>query len=85
MRASKASPPKKKQATFNLPEDLLDDMRDAALHFSGPPHFMSLASIAEEAIRRELDRVKRELNRGKRIPRYEDRTLRPGRRPTQRK
>lgn len=69
----------KVQATFNIPRDLLDEMRMAALHFSGPPYFMSLASIAETAIRSELDRLVRELNGGKPIPSYGDQSLRPGR------
>jgi hypothetical protein len=76
---SKPKSAAKMQATFNLPENLVDDMRAAALHFSGPPHWLSLASIAESAIRAELDRIVRELNKGKAIPRYKNRALRPGR------
>lgn len=71
--------PRKRQATFNLPVELIDDLRDAAVHFSGPPHSMTLASIAEEALRRELGRLQRSLNRGKPIPKHEQGTLRPGR------
>jgi hypothetical protein len=40
---------------------------------------MTLASIVEEALRRELDRFRHELNRGRAIPKYKRGTLRPGR------
>jgi hypothetical protein len=76
---AKDHPPKKRQVTFNLPVDLVEEMRSTAVHFAGPPHRLTLAAIAEEAIRRELDRLVRELNKGKAIPRYGDQPLRPGR------
>ncbi|MHB0972014.1 MAG: hypothetical protein ACYC7A_21750 [Thermoanaerobaculia bacterium] len=78
MKPTKAKT-RKQQASFNLPVDLIEELRDAAVHFSGPPHRMTLASIAEEAFRRELDRLRRELNRGKAIPHYDFGSLRPGR------
>ena len=78
----KAEPPVgrvKRQVTFNLPVDLVEEMRNAAIYFSGPPHRTSLASIAEQAIRRELDRMTKRLNGGDPIPQQEDVALRPGR------
>ncbi|MHB0970203.1 MAG: hypothetical protein ACYC7A_08015 [Thermoanaerobaculia bacterium] len=78
MKPTKAKT-RKQQASFNLPVDLIDELRDAAVHFSGPPHRMTLASIAEDALRRELERIRQELNRGRAIPKYQSGSLKPGR------
>lgn len=71
--------PTKRQVTFNLPVDVIQKMRAAAIHFSGPPHRLTLAAIAEDGIRRELQRITKIFNNGKPIPSYEEQALRPGR------
>ncbi len=58
----------KKRATFHLTVELLDEVRDAVVALSGPPNFQTMAGFAEEALRRELMRLKQEKNRGRSFP-----------------
>jgi len=58
----------KKRATFHLPVELLDRVRDAVVALSGPPDFQTMAGFAEEALRRELMRLSEERNRGRSFP-----------------
>ncbi len=58
----------KKRATFHLPVELLDSVRDAVVALSGPPDFQTMAGFAEEALRRELMRLSEERNRGRSFP-----------------
>lgn len=51
-------PPAKVRATFHLPADLLDEARNAVVALSGPPHRLTLAKLAENALRAEIDRLK---------------------------
>jgi hypothetical protein len=64
----------KVRATFQLPVDLLDELRNAVVALSGPPHRLTLAKVAENALRSELERLK-ELQsgrqRGKSFPQRE--------------
>jgi len=67
-RIVKEKKKKKVRATFHLPEDLVNEARDAVVHLSGPPLRLTMAAMAENAIRRELDRLKREHNDGEPWP-----------------
>ena len=46
--------PKRVRATFHLPEALLDELRATVVALSGPPDRLTLARVAEDALRREL-------------------------------
>jgi hypothetical protein len=58
----------KTRATFHLPVDLFDELRDAVVACSGPPLRLTLAGFAESALRQELERLKKEHHRGKPFP-----------------
>lgn len=58
----------KSRATFYLPTSLLNECRDAVSHLSGPPLHLTMAGLAEEALRRELARLKRSHNDKKDFP-----------------
>ncbi|MBI3454454.1 MAG: hypothetical protein HY002_01525 [Candidatus Rokubacteria bacterium] len=59
---------KKVRSTFYLPKDLFEEVRDAAVYFSGPPLRLTLASLAEISLRRELKRLKKLYNGGGDFP-----------------
>ncbi|HEY8811868.1 MAG TPA: hypothetical protein VIO86_05170 [Candidatus Dormibacteraeota bacterium] len=74
--------PAKVRATFHLPEDLMNEARNTVVALSGPPYRLTLARLAENAIRSELERLKdlREgRQRGRDFPQRTDdvRTGRP--------
>ena len=50
----------KVRATFNLPRQLVEEARDTVVALSGPPHRLTLAKLAEIALRTELDRLRGE-------------------------
>lgn len=56
------------RATFHLPAELLDAARNAVVYLAGPPVRLTLAELAETALRRELDRLKKSHNSGKDFP-----------------
>lgn len=58
----------KVRATFHLSPELFEAARDAVVALSGPPHRLTLAELAENAIRRELERLQAEHNKGKVFP-----------------
>lgn len=70
--------PQKVRATFHLPADLFEEARDAVVYLSGPPTRLTLAALAENAIRRELNRLKKQHNDGESFPRRQE-ALRGGR------
>jgi len=74
----KPKKPPKVRATFHLPADLFEECRDAVVALSGPPVRLTLAVMAEGALRRELDRLKKDHNKGKTFP-TRDEPLRGGR------
>jgi len=76
---SAACSPAKTKVPFNLPAELADEVRDAVFALSGPPHCLSLALLAENALRIELARLKEIENSGRRFPRRSGR-IKPGRR-----
>jgi len=61
--------PKKMRATFHIPTDLFDQVRNAVYALSGPPNRLTLATFAERALRAELERVKGKENKGRAFPR----------------
>lgn len=68
-RAARSDAPVPKvRATFHIPADLLSDLRDAVVALSGPPDRLTLASLAERALRVELERLQRERNKGRPFP-----------------
>lgn len=75
-RASRATA--KVRATFHVSAALLEEARDAVVALSGPPTRLTLAELAERALRHELERLKREHHEGRAFPRRSD-ELRGGR------
>jgi hypothetical protein len=72
----------KVRATFQLPEELLNEARNTVVALSGPPHRLTMAKLAENALRSELERLKGSRDgrqRGKDFPQRTDdvRTGRP--------
>lgn len=74
-----AAKPKKVRATFHLPAALFEKARDAVVSLSGPPERLTMARLAEDALRHELERLKRKHNEGEDFPTREGpvRTGRP--------
>jgi hypothetical protein len=66
-----AAPIEQGRATFHLPGDLINELRNAVVALSGPPDRLTMSKLAEEALRRELDRIRATRlgrGRGKRFP-----------------
>lgn len=57
------------KVTARVSAALLEDIRDCVVALSGPPHGMTMALFAEEAFRRELDRLNRKHFAGNSSPR----------------
>lgn len=68
----------KVRATLYLPEDVLEEARDAAVHLAGYPARLTLTKLAEQAFRAELARLKLLYNDGRDFP-PRDADLRGGR------
>lgn len=58
----------KERLTVHIPVDLIDELKDAVVACSGPPLRLTLASFAEDALRHELERLKKAANKGKPFP-----------------
>jgi hypothetical protein len=56
---------RKVRATFQISAELLDELRDVVVSLSGPPDRLTLSDLAESALRREADRLKRLYRGGK--------------------
>jgi len=78
-KAAQPTPSRKVRATFHIPEDLLEEARNAAVALSGPPHRLTLATLAEVALRNEIERLRKEHNDGQAFPEREEGSLRGGR------
>jgi len=78
----RAAEPERKRFTFYLPTELVEEARDAAYKLQATPLRATLAGIVEEAIRRELERLKQEHNSGRNFRRRPEsaRRLKAGRR-----
>jgi hypothetical protein len=70
--------PKKARATFHLSTELTDQVRDAVVFLAGPPEHLTMAAFVENAMRHELERLKKKHNKGKPFP-DRPRQLRGGR------
>lgn len=55
----------KKRVSFHLTDALAERVRNTVYYLSGPPHRLTMASLAEAALTRELSRLEREANGGK--------------------
>lgn len=60
--------PKKIRATYHLSEDLVEGLRNAALHLAGPPEYLTLSALVENALRKELERMHEKHHKGKPFP-----------------
>lgn len=60
--------PLKERATFYLPADLLDELRNAVVALRGAPQRFTMASIVEAGVRAELQRLQEEHNDGRVFP-----------------
>jgi len=60
---------RKVRATFHLPLALVDEARDATVALSGPPTRLTLARLVEDALRREVQRLRDVHNDGSPFPR----------------
>ena len=58
----------KVRATLYLSADILDQARNAAVHLAGFPARMTLAKLAENGLRAELQRLKDQFNNGQDFP-----------------
>ena len=56
------------RATLYISAEILDQARDAAVHLAGFPARLTLTKLAEEALRRELERLKQLYNDGQDFP-----------------
>jgi hypothetical protein len=63
-----AEAPAKVRASFQLPRDVLEAVRDATAHLSGAPLRMTMTALAERALRAEVERLAEEHNRGRPFP-----------------
>jgi hypothetical protein len=60
---------RKVRATFHLPLALVDEARNATVALSGPPIRLTLARLVEDALRREVQRLRDAHNSGLPFPR----------------
>jgi hypothetical protein len=56
------------RASFQIPQQLLADIRDAVIALSGPPARLTMARFAEAAFRHELERLQVDHNDGRPFP-----------------
>jgi hypothetical protein len=57
------------RATFHLPTELVEELRDTVWHLSGPPERATVAAVVRRGIRAELDRLQQRYNSGRPFPR----------------
>ena len=60
------------RATLYISADLLEEARNAAVHFAGNPLRMTLAQLTDNALRTELKRLKDQVNNGADFPERTD-------------
>lgn len=73
-----AAAPKRTRRSFQLDAAVLEELRDAAVYLSGPPHRATLNGLVEQALRDHLAALRQEHELGHFPPRGSD--PRPGRR-----
>lgn len=52
------------KATYNVPEDLVEETRNAVRSLAGAPLHLTLAAFVEAAFRKELERLRKTHNGG---------------------
>jgi len=60
--------PARVRASFSIPPEVLDAVRDAAAHLSADSGRLTPAQLAERALRAEVERLAAEHNRGRPFP-----------------
>lgn len=60
----------KRKASFLIPEELYQEARDAVAFLGGPPLYLTLAQLAEDALQAKLEELKKQHNRGKPFPKF---------------
>jgi hypothetical protein len=60
--------PSRVRATFHLPLDLVEEARNATVALSGPPTRLTLARLVENALRREVERLRHTHHGGDPFP-----------------
>lgn len=66
------------KTTLYLPQEISEGCRDAVIYLAGHPEYLTLTTLIENALRRELDRLKDRYTDGKPFP-TRRRELRAGR------
>jgi len=56
------------RASFQIPQELLSEIRDAVIALSGPPERLTMARFAEQAFRHELERLRAGHNHDQPFP-----------------
>ncbi len=56
------------RASFQIPQELLSEIRDAVITLSGPPERLTMARFAEQAFRHELERLRAGHNHDQPFP-----------------
>jgi len=56
------------RASFQIPQELLSEIRDAVITLSGPPERLTMARFAEQAFRHELERLRTSHNHDELFP-----------------
>ena len=64
----------KTRVTFLLPEDLAEEVRDAVVFLAGHPHRLTMAKLAESALRKEVETLKRLHHKGQPFPRHQEKS-----------
>ena len=59
---------RKVRATLYLPEDVLDQARNAVVFLAGYPAHLTLTKLAEDALRAELQRLRDRYHGGQDFP-----------------
>lgn len=58
----------KVRATFHVSAELLEEARNAVVYLAGPPTRLTLADLAETALKKELERLRKVHNSGEKFP-----------------
>ena len=62
---------KTKRATFALPVELVEQLKNATVALSGPPVRLTLAALATNALTAEIARLEQLYNKGRPFPKRE--------------
>lgn len=68
VQPTQAAKPAYCRASFQIPQQLLADIRDAVIALSGPPERLTMARFAETAFRHELERLQADHHDGQPFP-----------------